>query len=102
MLKHLSGSMVRSIGRIAPSLMAKENAPGYFDVLGASINIMQDQITRSRLAGEPPHILINPHLSHFNPMDFDRAEEAITEGETRARAALPRIREIIRRYEDMA
>src|SRR5579859_7176100 len=30
-------------------------APGYFDVLANSINIMQDHITRTRFAGEPPH-----------------------------------------------
>ncbi len=102
LLERLPESMADGLGRIAPSLLARRNAPGYFDVLGASINIMQDQITRSRLAGEPPHVLINPRLSHFNVMDFDRAKEAIAEGEKRARAALPHIRDIISRYGELA
>jgi NTE family protein len=41
---------------IAPRLLqSAPDSPGYFEVLANSINIMQDHITRSRLAGEPPH-----------------------------------------------
>ena len=54
--------------------------PGFFDVVASSINIMQDRITRSRMAGEPPDIHITPKLSHIGLMDFDRAEESIAEG----------------------
>lgn len=55
--------------------------PGLFDVLTASINIMQDRITRSRMAGDPPDIVIAPRLAHIRLMEFDRAAEAIEEGE---------------------
>ncbi|MBI2381395.1 MAG: patatin-like phospholipase RssA [Gammaproteobacteria bacterium] len=55
-------------------------APGLFDVLTASINIMQDRITRSRMAGDPPDVLITPRLSPIRLMEFDRAAEAIAEG----------------------
>lgn len=54
--------------------------PGLFDVLAASINIMQDRITRSRMAGDPPDIVISPRLSQIRLMEFDRAREAIDEG----------------------
>jgi len=54
--------------------------PGVLDVLVSSINIMQDRITRSRLAGDPPDIIFNPRLSELGLMEFDRAEEAIEEG----------------------
>jgi NTE family protein len=33
-------------------------SPGYFDVVFGSIDIMQDHITRSRMAGEPPDIML--------------------------------------------
>ena len=66
--------------------------PGYFDVLANSINIMQDRITRSRLAGEPPHVMIVPRLAEMGPFDFDQAAMAIEEGRERARFALPEIR----------
>lgn len=54
--------------------------PGLFDVVGASVNIMQDRITRSRMAGDPPEVTLVPQLGDFAFMDFHRAAEAIKEG----------------------
>ena len=54
--------------------------PGLFDVIVGSLDIMQDRLTRSRMAGEPPEIHIKPRLSHIGLMDFDRAGECIEEG----------------------
>jgi len=54
--------------------------PGLFDVIAGSIDIMQDRITRSRMAGEPPDVHITPRLSQIGLMDFDRADESIEEG----------------------
>lgn len=54
--------------------------PGFFDVVASSINIMQDRITRSRMAGDPPEITLVPLLEDFALMDFHRAKEAIEEG----------------------
>ena len=54
--------------------------PGLFDVIIGAIDIMQDRITRARMAGEPPDIHITPRLRQIGVMDFDRAEEAIREG----------------------
>jgi len=63
------------------SLRKKENPdPGLFDVIAGSIDIMQDRITRSRMAGEPPDIHITPRLHHIGLMDFDQARESIKEG----------------------
>ena len=63
------------------SLRKKESPdPGLFDVIAGSIGIMQDRITRSRMAGEPPDIHITPRLGHIGLMDFDTAEESIAEG----------------------
>ncbi len=54
--------------------------PGFFDVVAASVNIMQDRITRSRMAGDPPELTLLPRLEDFALMDFHRAGEAIDEG----------------------
>jgi NTE family protein len=54
--------------------------PGFFDVVAASINIMQDRITRSRMAGDPAEVTLTPILSDFAMMDFHRAKEGIEEG----------------------
>ena len=63
------------------SLRKKESPdPGLFDVIAGSIGIMQDRITRSRMAGEPPDIHSTPRLGHIGLMDFDTADESIAEG----------------------
>jgi len=59
--------------------------PGLFDVIVGSIDIMQDRLTRSRMAGEPPDVHIKPRLSHIGLMNFDRAEECIEEGRSATR-----------------
>jgi NTE family protein len=58
----------------------QQEKPGVFDVLVGSINIMQDRITRSRLAGDPPELMLTPRLSNLGLMEFDKADEAIEEG----------------------
>jgi NTE family protein len=54
--------------------------PSFFDVVASSVNIMQDRITRSRMAGDPPEVTLVPLLEDFALMDFHRAKEAIREG----------------------
>lgn len=68
--------------------------PGLYDVLASSINIMQDRITRSRMAGDPPDVILAPRLSRLGLMEFDEAEMAIAEGHReveRMRPALERL-----------
>jgi len=55
--------------------------PNLFEVMTGSIDIMQDRLTRNRLAEGPPEVLIEPHLGHMGLMEFDRANEAMDEGE---------------------
>ena len=57
------------------------DGPSIFGVMTSSLNIMQDRITRSRLAGDPPDVHIAPRLGHMGLLEFDRAEESIHEGE---------------------
>lgn len=54
--------------------------PGLFEVMATAINIMQDRITRGRLAGDPPDLMLSPRLAQLALLDFDRADEAIAEG----------------------
>lgn len=54
--------------------------PTFFDVVSASVNILQDRLTRSRMAGDPPDITLLPMLDDYALMDFHRAEHAIEEG----------------------
>jgi NTE family protein len=57
-----------------------EQLPSLLDAIAASVNITQDRVTRSRLAGEPPDIVFSPKLSDIGLLELYRAEEAIEEG----------------------
>lgn len=50
------------------------------DVLSTCLDIVLVRIARSRLAGEPPDLLIAPRLARLRLLDFHRAQEAIEEG----------------------
>ena len=95
MLTQLPSALGDQLMQIGPRLLAQSGAPGYFDVLSASIDIMQDHITRARLAGEPPHVMLVPRLRGVGLMDYDRAVEAIAEGRATAEDALPAIRRFL-------
>lgn len=56
-------------------------APSIFGVMVTTLGIIQDRVTRSRLAGDPPDISIEPRVGHIGLMEFDRAEELIEAGE---------------------
>ena len=75
--------------------MSSTDGPGYFDVLSSSIDIMTSQILRSRLAGEPPHVLVSPYLNHISVLEFDRAKEAIEEGYRATQQMMPLLREYL-------
>ena len=63
--------------------------PSMLDVVASSINIMQVRISRSRMAGDPPDVIVAPRLAHLGLLDFHRTREAIDEGERAMEAALP-------------
>ena len=54
--------------------------PSPVDVFITSMQVMQVRIARSRIAGDPPHVLVAPRLSQLGLLDFHRAAEAIDEG----------------------
>jgi NTE family protein len=70
-------------------------SPSYFAVLANSLNIMQDRITRMRLAGDPPEVLLRPRLGQLSWLDFHRAKEAIAEGLACVQLAEPIIRRAV-------
>lgn len=54
--------------------------PSILEIMARSLNIMSVRITRSRMAGDPPDLLLTPKLAHIGLMEFHRAEEAIAAG----------------------
>ncbi|MBL3589497.1 MAG: patatin-like phospholipase family protein [gamma proteobacterium endosymbiont of Lamellibrachia anaximandri] len=88
----LLDSVSRSIRAYSDTLFpSKDPAPSLFDAIAGSINITQDRITRSRMAGDPPDIMLSPRLSHIELLEFHRGKEAIKEGENCVKRMLPEI-----------
>ncbi len=54
--------------------------PSLVDVLTQSVYIMQMRITRARMAGDPPDVLLSPKLGQIRLVEFHRAAEAIDIG----------------------
>ncbi len=73
----------------------KDSPPNLLDAISSSINITQDRITRSRMAGDPPDILLSPKLAHIGLLEFYRAKEAIQEGKNCVKRMLPEIQYIM-------
>jgi NTE family protein len=69
--------------------------PGIPTVMVEAFNIMQDRITRARLAGDPPDVLISPRLGQVGWFDFHRAQQAIEIGAAAAQRALEPIAEAV-------
>ncbi|WP_438865196.1 patatin-like phospholipase RssA [Neptunicella sp.] len=69
-----------------------KKSPTMIGTMSGALDIMQDRVTRSRLAGEPPDILLEPQLGRVGMMEFHRAEELIAEG----RANVARLAEQIK------
>ena len=69
--------------------------PGISTVMVDAFNIMQDRITRARLAGDPPDVLISPRVGKIGWFDFHRAEDAIAHGARAAERTVESIQEAI-------
>ena len=69
--------------------------PGISTVMAEAFDIMQDRTTRSRLAGDPPDVLISPRVGRIGWFDFHRAEETIAHGVRAAERNIESIQEAI-------
>jgi NTE family protein len=76
-------------------MFGNRERPGIPTVMIEAFNVMQDRITRSRMAGDPPDVLIAPKVGQVGWFDFHRAAEAIELGVQAAEKALPEIDEMI-------
>ena len=74
-------------------LGSSSQGPGITTVLVAAFNISQDRLARSRLAGDPPDVIIAPKLPNIGLFDFDKADQCIEAGWEAADRALPDIRQ---------
>ena len=69
--------------------------PGISTVMMDAFNITQDRISRSRLAGDPPDVMIGPRLGRIGLFDFHRAAEIIQLGADATSRSLETITEAV-------
>jgi NTE family protein len=69
--------------------------PGISAVMMDAFNITQDRISRSRLAGDPPDVMIGPRLGRIGLFDFHRAAEIIQLGAEATQRSLDTIKEAV-------
>jgi NTE family protein len=86
----LRGKAERLIKR---QFLGTPGRPGLSTVMIEAFQVVQDRITRARLAGDPPDVLISPRLGRINLFDFHRAEEVIAIGAEATERALEPIAE---------
>ncbi|HZE60885.1 MAG TPA: patatin-like phospholipase RssA [Burkholderiales bacterium] len=69
--------------------------PSIFEVFNTALDIVEQRVARSRLAGEPADILITPLLPDFGAMEYHRAKEAIAEGRAAVERMAPLLQQVI-------
>jgi NTE family protein len=95
---NVRNNLSQKISRWLPEKSAEEaestpSAPNIFDVIGGSINIMEQQVTQIQLKVTPPDVLLQPRLGQYGIFDFHQAEALIAEGYRCAQASLSEIRQ---------
>jgi NTE family protein len=68
-------------------------APGLMTSMVNAFDILQDRIMRSRLAGDPPDVLVQVRVGNVGMFEFHRADELIALGREAVRKAAAEIRE---------
>jgi len=89
-----------SFQAVEPPRTKTEHHLGLPGVMVQAFNIIQERISRARLAGDPPDLALHPRLSDIGLSEFHRAGEAIDRGyaETMNQiAALQRMQEVFAR-----
>lgn len=76
-------------------LPSEDPGPNIFDVIGTSLNVMEQQVTLSRLEAHAPDLLVEPALSDYAIFDFQKANRIIRKGYRAMQDQLPALRELL-------
>jgi NTE family protein len=94
-LKRSRRGIFRADRLIHRQFFGAPDRPGLSTIMVEAFQVMQDRITRSRLAGDPPDVMISPRLGRTNLFDFHRAKDTIALGAEAAEKAIESIAESI-------
>lgn len=90
-IKHTASEPAPEAQGEAARKAARRDRIGMTSVMVQAFNIIQDRISRARLAGDPPDMSLHPKLSDIGLSEFHRASEAIDRGYQEASAKLGEI-----------
>lgn len=76
------------------ALSQREAHLGITGVMVEAFNIIQDRISRARLAGDPPDLALQPKISHIGLSEFHRADEAIAIGYEETKSKLAELKRV--------
>jgi len=84
-IKHSAGELTVALDatpaeRFNADTQSRGSRLGVTGVMLEAFNIIQDRISRARLAGDPPDMSLQPKLGHIGLTEFHRADEAIQLG----------------------
>lgn len=69
--------------------------PGVASVIASSLDIVQARISRSRLAGDPPDVLLTPRVQHVPALEFAGGQATIDEGYEVVRRMMPALDDLL-------
>ncbi len=72
-------------------------APNLFEILTASMTILEQELARHRLASEAVDVVLTPDVHGIRSLEFHKGRQAIAAGAAAAEAELPRILELLKR-----
>jgi NTE family protein len=75
-------SKSKRLEQVQPNMMA---------VMSGALDILEDKLKRSRMAGDPPDVVITPKLANVGLMEFFRAEDTIEAGYQAVQRVLPQL-----------
>jgi NTE family protein len=93
--RHGFGRMFDPERRMKRQMLGNAGRPGVSTVMVEAFNVMQDRITRARMAGDPPDVLISPRVGQIGWFDFHRAATTVQHGTEAAERAMESISEAV-------
>lgn len=93
-LKHSAGDVaddMKPVRRHPEMMETPQTRLGVTRVMVEAFNIIQERISRARLAGDPPDLALQPKLGAIGLSEFHRADEAIRIGYETTRARIEEV-----------
>ena len=84
--------------RSAPGLAeGKRNVPNLFEILTASMTVIEYELAQYRLARDPVDVLIEPDLHGIRAFEFHKAKQAIAAGRRAAEEKVDEVKRALRK-----